>query len=179
MTHAEEIIQAVANLMQQEGKSIFTRDEVRRQIGLNHDEWEAGYTAIFQGMRSDHPGGAPQVGARFTGVFRRVEHGKYVLTDSGWRLLQEFEQGSLVQENSGEEAVKVVYTANRPNRTLTLHKGSCSHIPWDRLSVCGCGSTGKLGNQQWWCGKHITIEAVDQFMNRRLWAILLCHDCYE
>jgi len=91
MTHAEEIVQAVIRLVRQEGKSIFTREEIRQQIGVRCDEWMAGYPAIFQGMRADQPGGAPKVGSKFTGVFRQVKHGKHTLTDYGWRLLQEFE----------------------------------------------------------------------------------------
>ncbi len=91
MTHAEEIMRAVTTLVRQEGKTIFTREEIRQQIGVSRDEWMSGYTSIFQGMRTDQPGGAPKVGARFTGVFRQVEHGKHTLTDYGWRLLQEFE----------------------------------------------------------------------------------------
>lgn len=92
MTHAEEIMRAVASLMQQEGKLIFTRDEVRRQIGVTRDRWQSGYTATFQGMRSDHPGGAPPTKVRFREVFRRVEHGEYALTDHGRQVLPEFEQ---------------------------------------------------------------------------------------
>jgi hypothetical protein len=91
MTHAEEIMQAVTTLVQREEKSILTREEIRHQIGVSRDDWMLGYTAIFQGMRADQPGGAPKVGARFRGVFRQVEHGKHTLTDYGWQLLREFE----------------------------------------------------------------------------------------
>jgi hypothetical protein len=42
-----------------------------------------------QAMRSDHPGGAPPIGARFKGVFRRVERGRYTLTDKRKQLLEE------------------------------------------------------------------------------------------
>ena len=91
MTHAEEIMRAVAKLVQQGGSPIFTRDEIRRCIGVSRDRWLSGYTAVFQGMRSDHPGGAPPVGIKFQGVFRRVEHGKHTLTEYGWQLLQEFQ----------------------------------------------------------------------------------------
>lgn len=87
MTHAEEIVQAVTRLVRQEGKSIFTREEIRQQIGVSRDEWMSGYTAIFQGMRADQPGGAPKVGAKFIGVFRQVKYGKHTLTDYGWQLL--------------------------------------------------------------------------------------------
>lgn len=89
MTHAEEIIQAVAKLVGQ-GKNLFTRKEVRDEIGVSQHEWLYRYTAIFQGMRTDHPGGAPEVGERFRGVFQRIERGKYALTDYGKRLVNQY-----------------------------------------------------------------------------------------
>lgn len=93
MTHAEEIMRAVAVLVKQEGKNIFSRREIRDQIGVSQHTWLHSYTAIFQGMRSDHPGGAPRIGARFRGVFRRVEYGRYALTDYGEHILTEFDCG--------------------------------------------------------------------------------------
>ena len=90
MTHAETIIRAVATLVKREGKDVFTRKEIRKQIGVTRDEWLASYTAIFQGMRADQPGGAPDVEARFKNVFGQVEHGKHILTDYGRQLLQQF-----------------------------------------------------------------------------------------
>ncbi|MGB3905235.1 MAG: hypothetical protein WBB22_09950 [Anaerolineae bacterium] len=91
MTHAEQIMRAVAVLVRQQGKRVLTRAEVRKVIGLSSREWQYGYTAIFQGMRVDHPGGAPDVGDRWKGVFRRVEYGKYVLTDRGQELVRALE----------------------------------------------------------------------------------------
>lgn len=90
MTHAEEIMWATATFLKKEDKYTFSRREIRDQIGIKHDKWMSGYTAIFQGMRSDHPGGAPIVGRRFKNVFRRVKRGIYILTDYGKHLLKEF-----------------------------------------------------------------------------------------
>ncbi len=84
-------MRAVAVLVREQGKRVFTRAEVRELIGLSSHEWLYGYTAIFQGMRADHPGGAPAVGARWKGAFRRVGYGKYVLTSRGQELLSELE----------------------------------------------------------------------------------------
>ena len=89
MTHAEEIMHAVAALVKQ-GKKIFSRREIRDQIGVDQDKWMASYTAIFQGMRADQPGGAPKVGSIFKGVFLQVERGIYSLTEYGGQLLKEF-----------------------------------------------------------------------------------------
>lgn len=88
MTHAEEIIEAVAALVGQ-GKDPFTRREVRDEIKVGQHEWLYCYTAIFQGMRIDQPGGAPEVGKKFREVFQRVERGKYTLTDHGKRLINQ------------------------------------------------------------------------------------------
>ncbi|MFQ5752800.1 MAG: hypothetical protein ACE5HI_12460 [bacterium] len=90
MTHAETIMQAVAVLVKRQGRNEFTREEIREQIGVSRDEWMASYTAIFQGMRADQPGGAPDVGAGFKNVFRQVEHGTHTLTDYGRQLIQRF-----------------------------------------------------------------------------------------
>ena len=72
-----------------------------------------------------------------------------------------------------------IYSANRPNRTVTLHKDNCRRIPRDNLEACGCGETGERGNQQWFCEDHLHIEDIDQFMNGRQWALLLCETCYS
>lgn len=89
MTHTETIMQAVATIVKQEAKDIFTREDIRERIGVSRDEWMSSYTAIFQGMRADQPGGALNVGAEFKNVFRQVEHGKHTLTDYGRQLIQQ------------------------------------------------------------------------------------------
>lgn len=91
MTHAEEILKAVAKYINKTGKNTFTRKDIRDELGLTREEWLSGYTAIFQGMRIDHPGGAPNVTQRFKGVFKRIERGKYTLTRYGQQILKEFE----------------------------------------------------------------------------------------
>lgn len=83
MTIAEQIAIAVATLVGEDGKRIFMREEVRHQAGIGREAWDASYSPILQGMRVDHPGGAPKVGAKFQGVFQRIFHGKYMLTDYG------------------------------------------------------------------------------------------------
>lgn len=88
MTHAEQILHAVADLVLA-GQSTFARKDVRDRIGVSQDEWMSGYTAIFQAMRADHPGGAPSIVERFRGVFRQVGHGEYMLTDKGQRIVRE------------------------------------------------------------------------------------------
>lgn len=71
------------------------------------------------------------------------------------------------------------YSANNPNRTLTLHRDNCSHVSTGTPQNCGCGSTSTQGNQQWWCETHVGRDHVDTFMGGRFWAILLCDACYR
>ena len=89
-TNAGRIFCAAAALAGADRRKTFTRKAVREFLGLGLDNrtWQSSYTAIFQGMRDDHPGGAPKVGATYTGVFHRVEHGAYELSAKG-RLLAE------------------------------------------------------------------------------------------
>ena len=72
----------------------------------------------------------------------------------------------------------MVVTANNPVKTLTLHKNDCRHIPYGKLSPCGCGPTGIKGNQYWRCEEHIIKNAVNEFLNNRFWAILICDGCF-
>jgi hypothetical protein len=72
-----------------------------------------------------------------------------------------------------------VYTANSPDKTLTIHKEGCRWIPREKLQSCGCGPTGKLGNQFWWCEQHFTLDQIDEFMNHRHWAVLMCDVCFK
>jgi hypothetical protein len=71
------------------------------------------------------------------------------------------------------------YSANRPNKTLVIHKPDCRVIPYTKLSHCGCGETGEQGNQRWFCEEHITRNSVDEFMHDRFWAILICDLCFQ
>ena len=70
------------------------------------------------------------------------------------------------------------YTANIPVKTLVMHKENCSKIPREFLDPCGCGDRGQHGNQRWWCEKHVTIDAVNNFMKGKHWAILMCNICF-
>jgi hypothetical protein len=106
MTHADQIMRAVAALVREQGKRVFTRAEVRKRIGVSQEQWTSGYTAVFQGMRADHPGGAPDVGSRWRGAFRRVEYGKYVLTQRGWQLVSELENEGVRLNESAPQSAK-------------------------------------------------------------------------
>lgn len=83
MTHAEEIVGAVAILTKHKGQRTFTRRQVRDQAGVSPEKWNSSYNPTFQGMREDDPGGAPRPAARLQGVFRRVGYGVYELTGRG------------------------------------------------------------------------------------------------
>jgi tetratricopeptide (TPR) repeat protein len=87
LTGPERIAIAVALLMQEADVITFTRDDVRRALGVSRETWMASLTSIFQAMREDEPGGAPKINPRYRGLFRRVSHGNYVLTDRGARVI--------------------------------------------------------------------------------------------
>jgi len=72
------------------GSHVFSRKNIRDQIGVNQEKWLLSYTAIFQGMRVDHPGGAPSVNNKFRNAFKRINRGEYTLTDYGKQLLGEY-----------------------------------------------------------------------------------------
>lgn len=63
-----------AAMLDASGRNGFSRKEIRDHLGLTQKEWMRGYTAIFQGMREDQPGGAPSVPRQFRDVFRRIGH---------------------------------------------------------------------------------------------------------
>ena len=87
-TNAGRILDAAAALAGADGRKTFSRKAVRDYLGLNNRAWQSGYTAIFQGMRDDHPGGAPKVGDSYSGVFHRVDLGTYELSAKGRRLVE-------------------------------------------------------------------------------------------
>lgn len=72
-----------------------------------------------------------------------------------------------------------VYTVNQVVKTLTIHKDGCRVIPWDKLRACGCGDTGQKGQQRWYCEKHISSNAVNEYTNGKFWAILMCDICFR
>jgi len=85
MRHVEEIMRAICRLVSR-GLTPFRRMDVRNELGFDAETWLQSYTAIFQGMRADHPGGAPQIAHEFRDVIRRVSYGNYILTKRGQAL---------------------------------------------------------------------------------------------
>ncbi len=74
------------------------------------------------------------------------------------------------------------YSINKPNRTVTIHKDNCKLVNKIKTlseSECGCCSTGDNKNHRWFCEEHITREEIDNFMNDRYWAILICNKCFK
>ncbi|MGH2581429.1 MAG: hypothetical protein ACRDFQ_00860 [Anaerolineales bacterium] len=86
-THTQKILGAVKSLTRGDLQTEFSRNDVRLFLGISSHDWLYGYTAIFQAMRSDHPGAAPPISGEYQGVFRRVRRGKYVLTEKGRELI--------------------------------------------------------------------------------------------
>lgn len=88
-THAAQILNAAVALAGADGEEKFSRKAVRDFLGMNNRAWQSGYTAIFQGMRDDHPGGAPAVGDAYSDVFHRVSQGTYELSAKGCRMAKQ------------------------------------------------------------------------------------------
>jgi hypothetical protein len=84
-TLAEQVFRGAVALAGENLKEQFTRDGVRRQLGVSREKWGASYNPIFQGMRDDHPGGAPR-SVKFDGVFHRVAQGTYEPSAHGREL---------------------------------------------------------------------------------------------
>ncbi len=90
MTIPEQIMTGVAIVVRQQGHDVFTRQEIRDALKVDAERWTASYAPNFQGMRIDHPGGAPNVNQVYKGIFRRISYGRYELTDHGKTVLEEF-----------------------------------------------------------------------------------------
>lgn len=86
MNHAYDIWFAVCDVADGDNSSIFSRDDVRSHLGIAPRIWHASYSPIFQGMRADHPGGAPKVKLAVRKVFLRVGYGKYKMSYHGREL---------------------------------------------------------------------------------------------
>jgi hypothetical protein len=90
MINAERILKSVTKLVKDEGKTIFTREEVYENI--DPELFSRGsYDPVFQGMRIDQPGGAPTPREEYRNVFEQVSHSKYRLTTYGQRLIDELD----------------------------------------------------------------------------------------
>ncbi len=85
MTHAEQILRAVAGIIQNE-KTHFTRLAIREAIGVDANEWEKNYSPIFQAMRIGQPVAALRVATKWRNVFRQASRGQYQLTSYGINL---------------------------------------------------------------------------------------------
>lgn len=65
----QHILEAVATLTANNPSAVFSREQIRQQGGISRADWHASYSPTFQCMRSDQPGGAPQVAERYQNVF--------------------------------------------------------------------------------------------------------------
>ena len=83
MTIAGEILAAARETAGPDGTGPFTRKMIRDRLGVNKESWDSSYSPIFQGMRDDHPGGAPNPASACNGIFHRVGRGDYQLTAKG------------------------------------------------------------------------------------------------
>ena len=89
MTIAEEILKAVADYVGNDLTREFSRQDIRLQAGITKQDWDASYSPVFQAMRADQPGGAPDLREEHKGVFMQISYGRHSLTDYGQRLISQ------------------------------------------------------------------------------------------
>lgn len=87
-TIAEALLRAVGRVVGSDRNKVFSRADVREAAGVEKRWWEKSWNPIFQGMRVDHPGRAPQQAKKHRGVFRRLSHGLFRVTAYGWTIVR-------------------------------------------------------------------------------------------
>lgn len=86
MTIADQILYA-AKMLYFKGHQNFSRKDIREYLAINCDKWNSSFNPIFQGMRIDQPGKAPNVSLRCKNTLRQVDHGVYTLSDKGLSII--------------------------------------------------------------------------------------------
>jgi len=87
LTHAEEILLALHRIVLLNGREEFSKDDVRKTLGLSDEDWRSGYRAIFRAMREDQPEGAAQIDEKYRNLLRTVRHGVCALTPHGSQVV--------------------------------------------------------------------------------------------
>ena len=144
MTHAEAILRAAAALVAR-GQRELTRRDIQQELGLTPAEWASGYTAIFQGMRDDHPGRAPQVGKNFEGVFHWIERGRYALTARGQRTARALPPTGRTRTAERPEGLsgRVQLRGQGGLRQVVIYPGEDGYWVAECPSLPGCVSQGR------------------------------------
>jgi predicted RNase H-like HicB family nuclease len=142
MTHAEAILRAVAALVAR-GHRELTRKDIRDELGLTQAQWMSGYTAIFQGMREDHPGRAPQVPKQFSGVFKRIEHGRFVLTEIGHRRARDLSRSAETPTKRRGSSGRLQLRGQSSLRQVIIYPGEDGYWVAECPSLPGCVSQGR------------------------------------
>ena len=88
-TIQENIIYAICQIASDvdSNDNRFARKDVRDVLGIDADNWNASYNPVFQGM-TDSPGLAPVPRPEYQQIIRRIERGRYELTEKGEALIQ-------------------------------------------------------------------------------------------
>jgi len=89
LTIAQRIMEAAARVVVRDGQRVFTRKDIYDGIGDTTLKRRS-FDPNFQGMRADHPGGAPRVPEKFRNVFKHLEDTNYELTEYGKSILTNF-----------------------------------------------------------------------------------------
>lgn len=87
-TNVDLIFDAVKIIFNVKKKDVFTRNDIRKELGLTSEEWELRYTGGFQGMIENAPPLKNLIRPKYRAVFTRIEKGKYKLTDYGLTVIK-------------------------------------------------------------------------------------------
>lgn len=89
MTNIERIFLAAKTIFVDEKIKEFTRNDIRKELGLTTPEWEVGFTGGFQGMIKDAPPLKNKIRPKYRNVFIRIRPSFYTFSEEGLSLLNE------------------------------------------------------------------------------------------
>ena len=87
-TNVDLIFDAVKIIYNVKKKDVFTRNDIRKELGLTSEEWELRYTGGFQGMIENAPPLKNLIRPKYRAMFRRIEKGLYQLTPYGLSIIE-------------------------------------------------------------------------------------------
>jgi len=91
MTNIEKIFIAAKTIFVDHKQSTFSRNDIRKQLGLSTHRWDMSFTSLFQGMVDNVPPLKFKIRPKFRNVFTRVDKGLYEFTNYGLSLFNEFD----------------------------------------------------------------------------------------
>ena len=141
MTHVEQIIRGIAVLVDNRVERVFSREDVRRVLGIPRERWNPGYNPIFQAMRIDQPGGAPSLPARYRELLEQRGRGHYALTSAGRALVKEL-AGKQTTAPRSDRKSRRPGRRTESMRQVVIYRGEDAAWVAECPSLPGCISQG-------------------------------------